>query len=155
MKRVIFECTGNSLLFILAGIMLIHPFSEFQSSEDEFYFATGVFPAIFILYLIIFGASRLLIYKKSKKSFYKDSELSFSDEREKIIVAESTKLAYQVIITGLIIAMALLALIQFFSMTILQNMQIDIYFASITLFTLILVAAMAAYGIKWCVEYKK
>jgi len=154
MKRVIFECIGNSILFVLAGMMLIHPFSEFQNTDEKFYFATGIFPLIFVLYLIVFGLVRLVVYKKSKKPF-KDSELSFSDEREKIIVAESTKLAYQVIITSLLVIMAVLAGIRFFSLTILQNMGIDLYSVSIALITVTLVFAMLAYGIKWCVEYRK
>jgi len=33
MKKVIFECVGNSILFILAGMMLIHPFSDYQKDE--------------------------------------------------------------------------------------------------------------------------
>ncbi len=155
MKKVIFECTGNSILFILVGLMLIHPFSDYQNSVNEFYFKTGIFPAIFFFYLIIFIGMRFLIYKNGMKSLYKESELTFSDEREKIIVAESTKISYQVLVGGLLVTMTLLAGIRFFSLTFLQSMEINMYAASIGLVTLNLVFAMISYCVKWCVDYKK
>lgn len=155
MKKVIFECVGNSILFILAGLMLIYPCSDYQNNANEFYFKTGIFPAIFFFYLIVFIGMRFYIYKNGMKSLYKESELTYSDEREKIIVAESTKIAYQVLLFGLMITMALLAGIRFFSLTILQSMEINIYAVSIGLVTLNLVFAMISYCVKWCVEYKR
>ncbi len=155
MKKVVYECVGNSILFALMGLMLTQPFSEYSTGADGFYAVTGVLPVVFIVYLILFAGFRFFIFRKGKKSLYKDSELSFADEREKIIVAESTKTAYQVLVFGLIVSMAVLAGTRFFSLTFLENANISIYTVGIALITINLILAMISYCLKWCREYKK
>ena len=98
---------------------------------------------------------RFFVFKTGKKSAYNDSDLTFSDEREKTIVAESTKTAYQVLVFSLIVSMAFLAGARAFSLTIFENMGINIYSVGIALITLNLVFAMVSYCVKWCIEYKK
>lgn len=155
MKKVIYECVGNSILFALMGLLLIHPFSEYSTSADGFSAVTGVFPLIFIVYLILFAGIRFFVFRDGKKSKYKNSELSFADEREKIIVAESTKTAYQVLVFALMVSMAILAGIRFFSLTLLENANISIYSIGIALITMNLILAMVSYCVKWCREYRK
>lgn len=155
MKKVIYECVGNSILFVLAGMMFIHPFSDYQYDSNGFNVVIGIFPIIFIVYLIVFMVIRFFVFKDGRKSVYKNSELAFSDEREKIIVTESTKTAYQVLVLSLIISMAFLAGARVFSLTLLADMGIDVYSIGIALITLNLVLAMISYCVKWCVEYKK
>lgn len=155
MKKVIFECVGNSILFLLAGMMLIHPFSEYQQNTNGFYVVVGILPIIFMVYLITFIILRFHVFKDCKKSSCDASELDYADEREKIIVAESTKTAYQVLMFSLIVSMAFLAGIRVFSLIILKDMRIDLYSVGISLFTLNLMLAMISYCVKWCIEYKK
>lgn len=156
MKKVIYECVGNSILFILFGIMLIHPFSDYQIYPDGgFNVSTGITFSIFVYYLIAFAVIRIFVFKDGKKSAYKKSELSFADEREKCIVAESTKIAYQVLVFSLLASLGILALMKAFSWTLMQDFGIDIYSIGIALITLNLVLAMISYCIKWCVQYKK
>ena len=155
MKKVIYECVGNSILFALMGLTLIHPFSEFSGSFEGFSAVTSVLPFIFIIYLILFAGIRFFVFRDGKKSQYHNSELSFSDEREKIIVSESTKTAYRVLVFALILSMAILAVTRFFSLTFLKNANISIYVVGVFLITMNLILAMISYCVKWCREYKK
>jgi hypothetical protein len=79
------------------------------------------------------------------------SELAYSDEREKTIVAESTKIAYKVLIFGLIVIIPLLGCIQFFSLW--AGLGISIYVVAVLLLTCLLDVAMLTYCIVWCRQY--
>jgi len=96
-KKVIFDCIGNSVLFILAGLMLIRPFSDYRHTQDELFVVVGIMPFIFVAYLAAFIVIRFLIFKNEKRpeNSALGSELAYADEREKIIAAESAKTAYQ------------------------------------------------------------
>ena len=67
--------------------------------------------------------------------------------------AESTKTAYKVLICGLLVSIAALGGVKFFSL--FTGMAISVYAASIALLTALLDAATIAYCVKWCAEYKK
>jgi len=82
-----------------------------------------------------------------------NSELDFSDEREKIIVAESTKTAYIALIGGLIVSVAAIGGINLFSLS--MNIEIDIYFAAVSLLVILLDIATICYGVRWVSEYLK
>ena len=62
MKKVIYECVGNSILFVLAGMMFIHPFSDYQYDSNGFNVVIGIFPIIFIVYLIGFMVIRFFFF---------------------------------------------------------------------------------------------
>ncbi len=155
MKKVIFECIGNSILFILMGLLLIFPFSSFKADDSGFEVTLSIFPLIFFGYFILFLVIRFFILHDGKKSNFSVSELTFSDEREKIIVAESTKFSYQVMITGLIVSAAVLSGIQAFSHIFSNNNFISSYSAGIALIVLNLVLGVLSYALKWCIEYQK
>ena len=157
MKKVIFECAGNSVLFILAGLMLIRPFSSYHHTPDGFSVVIGIMPFIFAAYLASFIAIRFLVFKGGKRPNEKNaalgSELSYADEREKIIVAESTKTAYQALVFCLIVSMAILAGAKAFSFMI--PAAINIYSVGVMLIASNLAVAMISYCLKYCVEYRK
>lgn len=155
MKKVVYECVGNSILFILSAMMLINPFASFSNDANGFEVTFGIFPVVFIIYLVAFIIVRGFVFKDSKKPLFSDSELAYQDEREKIIVAEATKAAYKVLVFSLIVSMAILAAIRAFSLTVLSSWNINLYAVSVALISIILVLAMISYCTKWCIEYKK
>jgi len=82
-----------------------------------------------------------------------NSELAYSDEREKTIVAESMKIAYTVLVGGLIITIAVIGGAKFFSLS--TGLGISTYSIAIALLTALLDIATISYCVKWCREYKK
>jgi|GEM_PF-4137750 len=101
-----------------------------------------------ILYPIV-----LTVLGKKLRWGHKASELSFRDEREQLIVAQSTKTAYYTLIGGLITAICALGGLRFFSA--FSGITISIYAAAIILMTALLDVAAAAFCLKWCWEYRK
>ena len=147
MKKTIIQCSGNVLLFTLMGLAFMFPFSEVTQMEMGFQGSVTIFPFLLIAYLIVYP---IVHYHWGKNA---DSELAYSDEREKIIVSESTKIAYKVLIGGLIITIAAIGGVKFFSLS--TGMDISTYLSSIALSTALLDIATISYCAKWCWEYKK
>ena len=153
MKRTVFQCIGNILLFTLLGLAFLFPFSEIIPMETGFQGSVSIFPFLLIAYLIAYPIIHYVTRKKCHWEKSADSELAYSDEREKIIVAESTKIAYQVLVSGLIFAIAAIGGVKLFSLS--TGVDISIYLTSIALLTLLLDVTTISYCIKWCKEYKK
>lgn len=110
-------------------------------------------PLLLIAYLIVYPVIYYIFTKKSPWRKGAESELTYSDEREKTIVAESTKIAYIALIGGLIISIAVIGGLKFFSLS--TGMNVSIYFVSISLLTALLDIATISYCAKWCWEYTK
>lgn len=153
MKNVIYNCALNILLFTLLGLAFMFPFSDFKQTEGGIEGAITIFPILLIVYLLVYPIIRYVIRKASKKEKIDDSELVFADEREKIIVSEATKTVYKVLIGGILVAIAMLGGIRFF--TLFAHIDVSIYSIGILLLTVLLDAATVSYCIKWCHEYQK
>jgi len=153
MKKTIIQCSGNVLLFTLMGLAFMFPFSEVTQMEMGFQGSVTIFPFLLIAYLIVYPIVHYILAKKYHWGKSADSELAYSDEREKIIVSESTKIAYKVLIGGLIITIAAIGGVKFFSLS--TGMDISTYLSSIALSTALLDIATISYCAKWCWEYKK
>ncbi len=156
MKKIIFECAGNTIFFVLLGLMLLFPVSGSSSGtildEGGFTATFSVTVMIFIGYTIIYGITRLVLSKKTAWLDKNNSELAFSDEREKSIRNNSAMLGYRVLMFGSIVSVCCIAAAQSFSVITGEN--ISIYALSICLLILTLVITTIAYCIKWCLEYR-
>jgi hypothetical protein len=106
-----------------------------------------------IIYLIIYPVVYYTIGKILKWNKKDNSELSYSDEREKVIVSEAAKTSYKILVGGLIIIIAIIGGVRFFSLFTHEN--ISIYFVSVLLLTILLVISTVLYCIKWCMEYRR
>ena len=153
MKKTVFQCFGNVLLFTLMGLTFMFPFSEVTQMEMGFQGTVTIFPILLIAYLIVYPIVHYILVKKYHWGKSANSELAYSDEREKIIVSESTKVAYKVLIGGLIITIAAIGGIKIISLS--TGMDISTYSTSIALLTVLLDIATISYCVKWCREYKK
>ena len=153
MKKIAFRCVGNTLLFTLVGLAFLFPFSEITQMEMGFQGNVSIFPFLLAAYFIAYPIIHYIFAKKNRWGEKDNSELAYSDEREKAIVAESTKIAYMVLVGGLIIAIVVIGGVKFFSMS--TGMDISIYATSIALLTVLLDIATISYCVKWCLEYKK
>jgi len=153
MKKTVFQCFGNVLLFTLMGLAFMFPFSEVTQMEIGFQGTVTIFPILLIAYLIVYPIVHYILVKKYHWGKSANSELAYSDEREKIIVLESTKVAYKVLIGGLIITIAAIGGIEIISLS--TSMDISTYSPSIALLTVLLDIATISYCVKWCREYKK
>jgi hypothetical protein len=103
--------------------------------------------------LIVYPVTYHILAKRNKWGKKDNTELAYSDEREKIIVAESTKTAYKILTGGLIVIIAAIGGAELFSIN--TGIEISTYVISIALMTALLDAATISYCIKWCVQYKK
>ena len=153
MKKVVFQCTGNVLMFTLLGLALLYPLTEIVQIEGGFAGSPSIFLFLLMAYLIAYPVAYGVIAKKNQWGKDNDSELAYSDEREKIIVAESTKVAYKALVGGLIFIIPAIGGVRLFSL--FTGVDISAYATSIVLLTLLLDSAMVSYCIKWCCEYKK
>lgn len=153
MKKTVFQCIGNVILFTLIGLAFLFPFSEITQMEMGFQGSITIFPVLLIAYLIAYPIIHYIFAKKYRWGKNANSELAYSDEREKTIVAESTKTAYMVLIGGLIITIAVIGGLKFFSLS--TGMNVSIYLVSIALLTALLDIATISYCAKWCREYRK
>ena len=153
MRKTIFQCVGNTMLFTLFGLAFLFPASDVTKSEMGFSASLTIFPFLLLAFFIAYPIMYHILAKKYQWGKKNNSELSYSDEREKIIVAESTKTAYTVLIGGVLFIIAVIGGINVFSL--FTGMTISIYPISITLLTLLLNIAMISYCVKWCLEYKK
>ena len=153
MKKTIFICIGNVILFTLLGLTFLFPFSEIIQEDFGLGFSPSVFPFLLLIYFIAYPIVYHIVAKKYRLAKGADSELAFSDEREKIIVAESTKVAYKALVGGLLFIIATIGGVKFFSL--FSGVEISIYMTTIILLTILLNVAMVTYCIKWCREYKK
>ncbi len=154
MKKIVIKSVGNLVLFSLFGLAFLFPFSEIQSVEHVGFSTTiAIYPVLLAAYLIICPALYYILRKKLTWSKNDISELAFSDEREKMIVAEATKTSYITLICGLIASIAIIGGVKLFSL--FTHEDINIYFISILLMTILLVLSTISYCIKWCLEYRK
>lgn len=153
MKKIMFQCLCNTLLFTLFGLAFLFPFSSITQTENGFSGTITIFPILLFGYLIIYPTIYYVfktLFKWDKKD---NTELAYSDEREKTIVAEATKTVYKILIGGLFSSIAILGGVRFFSLFSHEN--INIYFISVLLLTILLILSSVSYCIKWCVEYYK
>jgi hypothetical protein len=155
MRRTVFLCVANALLFALVGLAFLYPVSELVQSQPPpgLEFRPTVFPLLLTVYLIIYPVTCFILAKKYRWGKHADSELTYADEREKTIVAESTKVAYKVLIGGLIVIIPIIGGVKFISL--FSGMDVSIYSVSIALLTALLVIATISYCVKWCLEYKR
>jgi len=153
MKKTVFQCVGNVFLFTFLGLAFLYPFSEVVQFESGFGGSVSVFAFLLIAYLILYPAIYFILAKKYRWGKGTDSELAYSDEREKIIVAESTKAVYKVLIGGLMFVITAIGGVRLFSLS--TGVEISIYTTSIALLTVLLNIATVLYCVKWCQEYKK
>lgn len=153
MRKIIFNCVGNILLFTLLGLAFANPFSSISQTEYGFSANITVFPFLLGIYMIAYPIIYFIVKRKFEWSKDVNSEMAYSDERERVIVGEASKTAYQVLVGGLITIIAAIGGIRFFSL--FTNQDISIYAASILLLTMLLVITTISYCIRWCLEYKK
>jgi hypothetical protein len=154
MKKIIIKSAGNIILFLLFGLTFLFPFTEIQPIQNLGFSATiSIFPILLAVYFIIYPILYYVFWKRLKWSKTDVSELAFSDEREKVIVAEATKISYIILSGGSILVIAIIGGLKLFSLFTHEN--ISMYFISILLITLLLVISTFSYCIKWCLEYRK
>jgi len=153
MRKTMIQCVGNVILFTLLGLAFIFPTSEVTKIEMGLSANLTIFPVLLVTYLIAYPVIYYIISKKYQWGKRDISELTYTDEREKIIVAESTKTAYKVLVGGLLIIIAVIGGVNFLSL--FTGIATNLYSISITLLTLLLNIAMISYCVKWCLEYKK
>lgn len=153
MKKTIMLCTGNMILFTLLGLSFLFTFSEVRPYEFGLSGTITIFPLLLAAYLIIYPIAYHMLARKNKWKKKGNSELSYLDEREKDIVAESTKTAYKVLMGGLIGMISLLGGVRFYSLC--THIEISFYILSITLLVALLDITTMLYCIRWCLEYKK
>lgn len=153
MKKTVFQCIGNVFLFTLLGLAFLYPFSEIVQTEFMLGGSVSIFPILLIAYLVIYPAVYYILAKKYNWAKGSNTELAYSDEREKIIVAESTTVAYKALIGGLIFTIPAIGGVRLFSL--FTGMEISVYAASVAMLTALLNIATILYCAKWCKEYKK
>ena len=153
MKRTIFHCAGNTVLFTLFGLAFLFPFSETHRVPGGFGASVSVFPLLLLVYLAAYPLLYFIVAKKSGWQRRNASELCHADEREQAIVGASTKTAYTVLVGGLLVCIAALGGVQFF--ILMTQIQIDLYRLSIALATALLDIATLCYCVRWCREYQK
>ncbi len=88
MKKIIFQCVGNAVLFTLFGLAFLFPLSGISQNENILSGTITCFPIMFVGYLIIYPIANYIISKIFRWNKKDNSELAFSDEREKLIVAQ-------------------------------------------------------------------
>lgn len=154
MRKTIFISAGNTMLFLLFGLTFLFPFSDIHQIESTGFSGTiTIYPILLIIYLIIYPIVYYILGKILKWGDKNNSELTFSDEREKVIVSEAAKTSYKVLMGGLIVILAIIGGVRFFSLFTHEN--ISIYFTSVLLLTMLLVISTVLYCIKWCLGYRK
>jgi hypothetical protein len=155
MRKTVFLCVANALLFVLVGLAFLYPASEVIQSQTPpgLEFRPTIFPLLLAVYLVVYPATCFILAKKYRWRKQADSELTYADEREKTIVAESTKVAYKVLIGGLIVIIPTIGGVRFFSL--FSGMDLGIYPTSIALLAALLVVATISYCVKWCLEYRE
>ena len=168
MRKTIFLCVGNILLFALFGLAFLFPFSEFthicsvhlypyfpELTQIEYglQLHLTIFPFLLLAYLIAYPVIYYILANRCGWRKGADSELSYADEREKVIVAASTKAAYQVLIGGLLFLIATIGGVRFFSL--FTGMELSIYATTVALLTALLIVASVFYCVTWCREYQR
>lgn len=154
MKKTIFISIANAILFLLFGLAFLFPFSEInQTGTAGFKGTITIYPILLIIYMIIYPIVYYILRKTFKWNKKDNSELTFLDEREKMIVYKAAKTAYKILIGGLIVIIAIIGGVKFFSLFTHEN--ISIYIVSVSLLTILLVLSSISYCIKWCIEYRK
>ena len=153
MRRTIFLCVGNVLLFSFFGLAFLFPFSAFTPMEYGYGFQARltIFPLLLVAYLIIYPLTCHILGKRYRWGKGAGSELSCEDEREDVIVAASTKVAYQSLIGGLLVLIPAIGGVRFFSL--FTGIEISIYATAIALLTVLLIVATVLYCVTWCRSY--
>jgi len=154
MKKTIFVCVGNAILFLLFGLTFLFPASNIQlNGEAGFSGNLTIFPIILISFLIIYPIIFFVLRKIFKWNKKDASELNFSDERESLIVSKATITTYKVLTGGVQMCIGAIATVRFFAL--FTHSETNVYFISILSLTMLLVVSSITYCVKWCAEYKK
>jgi|GEM_PF-1135867 len=157
MKRVIFECAGNCIGFILLGLIMVEQFVFRRVNEFgvQILFQVNAIHIILFVFTIVFLAIRFFGFRRKKRPMLEVSELAYADEREKAIVAEATKKAYIAAMVCLVLSLGAMAWTRIGGMLVLQRFDIDMYVVGVTLIVVTIVVIMVTYCVTWCREYRK
>lgn len=153
MKKTIFICSGNAILFLLLGLAFAFPADEVQLIEGAgFGAAVSVFPLLLLGYLMVYPLCFYVLKKLFGWHGPSDSELSYADEREKTLVAEAAKVSYVVLVGGILTVIAALGGLAFFSL--FTQTSYNSYATAILLLSGVLMLSSISYGVKWCLGYR-
>ncbi|RDB63102.1 hypothetical protein C1878_04310 [Gordonibacter sp. 28C] len=160
MRKVVFECVGNALLFSLMGLAFMFPFSRYEGSVSASGFSFDVHLSPFMVALLAF----LALYAVVRHAFVKRNglrahstgnlELVADDERELQLSGRALKSAYRVLMTCLIVGLGVLAGAQFLFSAFLSD-PVAVYRTAVGIIAATLVASSVSYCARWCLEFGK
>ena len=153
MKKTIILCTGNFILFLLIGLAFSYPAQQVQPLHPGVSAQVGLMPVLLLAYLLVFPVVYHLLAKKYHWGKNTGTELAAQDEREQQVVAQATKAAYQVLVSGILAVIAALGGLRFFAL--FTDMQLDLYRWAVALLCALLAVATVVYTAVWCKAYLK
>lgn len=161
MKKVLFECVGNGVLFALFGFAMMFPFAVHESrvDSDGFAFSVSLSSSMIVLlaFVALFMVVRFVFAKRNGLAIrmVDNMELACEDERERSILAKALFAAYHAAMVSLIVCFGVLALSYFFAVVLYGASAEFMYRVAIGCVMATLEIVNAAYCISWCVEYRK
>lgn len=142
MKKIIFEAIGNLIFVLLFAAVIIEVF------VTNVKYTTGTISSIFLIYLIVFLISRLVLSKKDKSYSLKQGEFSAADEREKNNAYFASIVSYKSTIISLFIALGIFVFIN----NLLNppfDIELNLFVSGVVLFTLVICIGFLSYAIAW------
>lgn len=153
MKKTILLCAGNSVLFLLFGLAFLYPAQQVRQLHPGISVQVGPMPLVLLAYLLVFAVGYHLLAKKYRWGKHSGTELAALDERERLVVAQATKAAYQVLVGGILAVIAALGGLRVFAL--FADTQFDLYRWAVALPCALLAVTMVVYAVVWCKEYLK
>lgn len=160
MKKVLFECVGNAVLFVLFALALLYPVVVEEASVSTHGFSYSVslsgYLLLFAVCCLVYSAVRHVFAKRNRiRVGVMDSmELACDDEREQVIAAKALRAAYFAAMMSLLGILYIFATVYFFS-TASGTASVELmYRVAVIGVVVALEVVNAVYCIRWCVAYR-
>lgn len=160
MKKVLFECMGNAVLFVLFALALLYPVvvEEATVSTNGFSYSVSLsgYLLLFVVCCLVYAVVRHVFVKRNRISVgaMGNLELACDDEREQALSANALRAAYFAAMLGLFGCLFVFATVYFLSTATGAASAELMYRVAVIGVVAALEVVNAVYCIRWCVAYR-
>lgn len=160
MKKVLFECMGNAVLFVLFALALLYPVvvEEATVSTNGFSYSVSLsgYLLLFVVCCLVYAVVRHVFVKRNRIAVgaMGNLELACDDEREQALSANALRAAYFAAMLGLFGCLFVFATVYFFSTATGAASAELMYRVAVIGVVVALEMVNAVYCIRWCVAYR-
>lgn len=160
MKKVLFECVGNAVLFALFALALLYPVVVEEATVSTHGFSYSVslsgYLLLFVVACLLYAVTRHVFVRRNRLAVgaMGNLELACDDEREQVLSAKALHAAYFAAMLSLFGCLFVFASVFFFSTASGAASAELMYRVAVIGVVVALELVNAVYCVSWCASYR-